>query len=57
VLNKALSNSDGLNTFAANPYVSAGEYGRASTDIRNRVTFGGTVSMRWDIRFNPLVSY
>jgi len=57
VLNKALSNSDGLNTFAANPYGSAGEYGPASTDIRNRVTFGGTVSTRWNIRFNPLVSY
>jgi hypothetical protein len=32
-------------------------YGRASTDIRDRVTFGGTVSTRWNIRFNPLVSY
>ena len=56
VLNKALSNSDGVNTFAANPYSWAGEYGPASTDIRNRITFGGAISTRWNIRFNPLVT-
>ena len=57
VLNRALSDSDGLNTFSANPHSSAGEYGPASTDIRNRVTFGGTLNARWNIRLNPLVSY
>ncbi len=56
VLNKALSNSDGVNTFAANPYSWAGEYGPASTDIRNRITFGGAINTRWNIRFNPLVT-
>src|SRR5262249_12131643 len=33
VLNRARSNSDGLNTFPANPAISAGEYGPASTDV------------------------
>ena len=56
VLNKALSNSDGVSTFAANPYSYAGEYGPASTDIRNRFVFGGTINTRWNIRFNPLVT-
>jgi hypothetical protein len=57
VLNRALSNTDGLSTFAGNPYSGAGEYGPASTDIRNRFLFGGTINTRWKIRFNPLVSY
>ena len=41
-LNYAMSNTDGLGTFPANPYTWAGEYSRASTtcDIRNRFTFG-----------------
>lgn len=54
VYNRALSNTDGLSTFAANPYSDAGEYGPASTDIRNRVSFGGTLTAKWGIRFNPL---
>ncbi len=57
VLNRAMSNTDGLTSFPANPYSYAGEYGPASTDIRNRVTFGGTISTRWNIRLNPLVTY
>ena len=54
VLNKAMSNSDGLSTFPANPYNYAGEYGPAATDVRHRVLFGGTVNLRWNIRLNPL---
>ena len=57
VLNKAMSNSDNLNTFPGNPYNYSGEYGRASTDIRQRFLFGGSVNTRWNVRFNPLVSY
>src|SRR5260370_30299097 len=41
VLNHAMSNTDGINTFPANPRSYAGEYGPASTDVRNRVTIGG----------------
>jgi hypothetical protein len=53
-LNRARSSSDGLNTFPANPYNYAGEYGRAATDIRHRFLVGGTVYTRWNIRLNPL---
>jgi len=54
-LNYARSNTDGLGTFPANPYNWAGEYGPASTDIRNRFTFGGSLNMRWNILLSPLL--
>jgi hypothetical protein len=56
VLNKAMSNADGLGTFPANPYSNSGEYGPASTDVRNRVVFGGSMNTKWNIRFNPLLT-
>ena len=56
VLNHALSNSDGLSTFPANPYNYSGEYGPAATDVRHRVVVGGTILTRWNIRFNPFVT-
>ena len=51
--NKAMSNSDGLGTFPANPYDYAGEYGRASTDIRHRVTAGGSINLKGSVRISP----
>ena len=54
--NRAMSNTDGLGTFPANPYSMAGEYGPAATDIHNRVALGGTVIVKWGIRFNPLLT-
>jgi hypothetical protein len=56
VLNKAMSNTDGLTTFPANPYNFTGEYGPASTDVRNRVTTGGSINTRWNIRMSPFVT-
>jgi hypothetical protein len=56
VLNHAMSNSDGLQTFPANPYSGTGEYGPASTDVRNRVVLGGNILTRWNVRFNPFVT-
>jgi hypothetical protein len=55
-LGRARSNSDGLGTFPANPYNYTGEYGPASNDIRHRVSFGGTINLRWGLRFSPLVN-
>lgn len=55
-LNRARSNTDDLGTFPANPYDYAGEYGPASTDIRHRVSFGGSINTRWNVRLNPLVT-
>jgi len=53
VLNKAMSNTDGVGTFPANPYNFAGEYGPAATDVRHRVTLGGSMTTRWNIRLSP----
>jgi hypothetical protein len=55
VLNRAMSNSDGLMTFPANPYNFSGEYGPAATDIRHRVLVGGSMGIRWNIRLSPYV--
>ena len=54
-LNRASSDTDGVNTSPANPYSYAGEYSRASTDVRHRVTVGGSVNLRWNIRVSPFV--
>jgi hypothetical protein len=56
VFNRANSNSDGLNTYPANPYNFSGEYGRAATDIHNRFIFAGTIATRWLIRLNPFIT-
>ncbi|MDR3702776.1 MAG: carboxypeptidase regulatory-like domain-containing protein [Candidatus Sulfopaludibacter sp.] len=55
VFNRALSNTDGIGTFPANPYSSAGEYGPASTDVRHRFTLGGSLNLKWAIRISPFV--
>src|SRR5262249_50540456 len=54
VYNRARSNTDGLSTFRANPYSDSGEYGPASTDIRHRFSFGGSITAKWDVRLSPL---
>ncbi len=56
VLNRAMSDTDGLNTFPAKPYSSAGEYGAAETDVRHRVSLGGTINTKWGVRFSPLLN-
>jgi hypothetical protein len=53
--NRAMSNTDGIGTFAANPYSMAGEYSPAATDVHHRVFVGGTVTPIWGIRLNPLL--
>ena len=55
-LNDARSNTDGIGTLQAVPYSDAGEYGRASTDIRHRVFIGGSIESKWAIRFSPFIS-
>ena len=51
-----MSNTDGINTFPANPYDFTGEYGPAATDIRHRATFGGSINTRWNVRLSPYVT-
>ena len=52
-----MSNTDGLGTFPGNPYNYSSEYGPAFNDIRNRIVFGGSINTKWNVRFNPLVSF
>ena len=56
VYGRARSDTDGLGTFPANPHSMEGEYGPASSDIRHRVSFSGTIDTLWGIRLNPLLS-
>ena len=53
--NRALSNTDGLNTFPARPGSMAGEYGPAATDFRSRVAIGGALATKWNVRLSPLL--
>ena len=55
-LNHAMSNTDGVGTFPANPYSVSGEYGAAATDVRHRVSLGGVINTKWNITFSPLVN-
>jgi hypothetical protein len=55
VFNRAMSSSDGIDTVPANPYDLTGEYGPAATDVRHRGTFGGSISMKWNLRISPFV--
>ena len=55
VFNHAMSNTDGVGTFPANPYSAAGEYGPASTDVHHRGTLGGSINTRWNVRISPFI--
>jgi hypothetical protein len=56
MLNRALSNTDGIGTVPGNPYNFSGEYAPAATDVHNRVTFGGSIDAKWNVRLSPLVT-
>jgi hypothetical protein len=51
----ARSNTDGLNTFPANQYSMAGEYGPAVNDVRNRMSLGGSITSKGGLVWNPFV--
>jgi hypothetical protein len=54
--NHARSNTDGFVTFPANPQQPAGEYGPAATDVRHRVSLGGSIETWGGLRLSPLVN-
>jgi hypothetical protein len=56
MLNKAMSNTDGLGTYPSNPYSQVGEYGPSSSDIRNRAFIGGSINTRWNVRVSPFIN-
>jgi len=56
MLNRVMSDTDGVGTFPANPYNSSGEYGPSSLDIRHRANIGGSINTKWNLRLNPLIA-
>ncbi len=52
----ANSDSDGSGSFPAYSYDLAGEYGRASSDIRHFFVIGGNISLPWEISLSPFIS-
>ena len=56
VFNRAMSNTDGVGTFPANPYSTTGDYGPAALDIRHRFNLGGTINTKWNVRLSPLIA-
>src|SRR5262245_3509205 len=55
VLNRAMSDTDGVGTFPAKPYDFTGEYGAAATDIRHRFSLNGSFNTKWNVRLSPFV--
>src|SRR5262249_14355951 len=35
---------------------SDGEYGAAATDVRHRMSLGGSINTKWNVGFNPLLN-
>jgi len=56
-LNYARSDTGGPSTFPSNPYDIPEDYGRASFDIRDRVFFGGTITLPKGFRLNPFLIF
>ncbi len=69
VLNHAMSDTDGVSnsssntydlrnaygTAIADTYNYRGEYGSAATDVHHRVTFGGSLTTKWNVRLSPFI--
>jgi hypothetical protein len=53
--NYALNFANSTGNFPADPYNLLGDYGRASFDVRHRLTFIGTVSLPYGVRISPMV--
>jgi hypothetical protein len=56
VLNRAMSDTDGVGTFPSSPYSLNGEYGPAATDVRQRVSLTANLNTKWNVRISPFVT-
>jgi Carboxypeptidase regulatory-like domain/TonB dependent receptor len=56
-LNFANADTGGPTSFPSNPYDIRADYGRAGYDSRDRVFFGGTVSLPKGFRLNPFMIF
>jgi hypothetical protein len=55
VLNYANGDTSGAASFPSNPYNILQDYGRASFDIRNRATIGGSIALPYGFRLSPFM--
>ena len=55
LLNKAMSDTDGPETFPVNSYDLRGEYGRSDLDIRHRFLMSGVFSFKRGFSLNPFI--
>jgi len=55
VLNCANGDTSGAASFPSNPYNLLQDYGRASFDIRNRATIGGSIALPYGFRLSPFM--
>ncbi|MBV8896103.1 MAG: TonB-dependent receptor [Acidobacteriaceae bacterium] len=51
----AHSDTDGLNTFPADPYYFAADWGRSALDIAQSLFLGGSITAPWGLRFSPFL--
>ena len=54
-LNYASTNTSGVTSFPSNQSDLASDYGRGAFDIRNRLFFGGTISLPYMFRLSPFL--
>ena len=54
-LNYARTNTSGINSFPSNQYDLALDYGRGTFDVRNRLFFGGSLSLPYLFRLSPFL--
>src|SRR5205823_14007231 len=54
-LNFANRNTDSANSFPANQYDLSTEYGRSSSDTRDRAHVTGSILTKWGIRLSPFI--
>ncbi len=55
MLNFAKSDTDGVSSYASNPYDLALDYGRAAIDTRNRFVLGGSFVTKLNVRLSPFI--
>lgn len=55
VLNYANSDTSGVSSFPMNSYNIGEDYGRASFDYRNRLFFGGSFSLPYNLQLSPFI--
>jgi hypothetical protein len=54
-LGKADGDTDGQGTFPAESFNLSSEFGRASTDVRQRFVFSGNLETFWGLAFSPFI--